>query len=153
MFSLSRYREGRRYEYLLKSRIETITGSLAIEIDPTSRYDYSSATTLVELKTRTPRYSPTMPVWFLNSKKSQAYDPARRLLFFYYFISDDSLWYLQYDESKFRQYPKKEWEANINWQIPATDWVAVPREVSLIADPSVLPFSDRLPEHIQDIVA
>lgn len=110
-FNKSRYDFGVSHEKRLKPILEQILGESLVK----TRHlydvmDFESKSYFVELKSRSPEYWPSdFPTWLIPScKEAEAKrNSHKKTIFFYYWVSTDDLYRLDYDETVFKPYKRE----------------------------------------------
>lgn len=107
-FNRERWEFGKASEKELKPFLEMILNESLI---PTSKFydtiDFESESYLIELKTRTPKYNWDNPLiqregWLIPTAKiDRAKKEQKKVLFFYFWTADQSLWSLEYSPEVF----------------------------------------------------
>jgi hypothetical protein len=129
---------GKKAEYALKPRLEAFLNiTLTPTVNQNDKVDYMTANgEYVELKSRpasrnfntiTPQDAKTYSAWLFPVCKTLNLNNTLHI--FYWFESDDKLFYLQYDEEKFRNFrttvPYRHAGNQLHYLIPAEEFLLV----------------------------
>jgi hypothetical protein len=135
-FNKERWEFGKASEKEIKPFLESIIGEPLI---PTSKFydtmDFESESYLIELKTRSNKYHWDSPVilkegWLLpECKIDRAKKETKKVLFFYFWASDQSLWTLEYSPEVFADLKPKIpfWnpDRQPHFYVPQDEWTRI----------------------------